>query len=376
MKFKINRDHFVAGLQRLQNIVGARTSMPILSNVLIQSSDDATLTLTTTNLDIGIRLNVKAQIEEAGAIALPVKKLFTIVKSLPNIEVEIEVSPEFQTKITSGGALFRIMGMPTNDFPPLPVVSEEQSLTVPQGSFLRMLKSVAYAQSTDENRYVLNGVYFSCKEKELTLVATDGKRLGLITQDLEEEVPQEFHFVLPSKTTLELERILGQNGEVTIHPAGRQVSFDLQVSEEDTSGLVGKILVISKLLEGNYPNYTQVIPKDISHRVKLDRELLLDSLTRVSLVASEKNNAIRLKLEDNRLEIFGSSPELGESRESIAIAHDGPKIELAFNPQFLMDPLRAIPKDEIYFEFKDELSPGMFKTLEKFLCVVMPLRIG
>jgi DNA polymerase-3 subunit beta len=376
MKFVINRDHFCSGLQKVQNIVGARSNMPVLNNVKIETENDA-IVLTTSNLEIGMRCKIKTEGDNPfGAITLPVKKLLTIVKVLPNIEVTLETFDSDQAKITSGGSHFRIMGIGENQFPALPIISEGMQLTVPQKDILRMIKSVSYAQSTDENRKMLNGVYFNFADNQLTLVATDGKRLGLITKEIEIAKENEGSFILPAKTAIELERLLGYEGNVTVVFNSKQVAFDIDIGiQAKETGLVGNLYLISKVVESNYPNYKQVIPNEVIHRVKLDRELLLESLLRVSLVTNEKQNSITLKISTNLLEITAFSAELGESHESMAIDFDKANVELVFNPQFLIDPLRSLTNDEVFFEFKDELSPGLFRTNDSFLCVIMPLRL-
>ena len=183
MKFKINRDHFSNGLAQVLNVVGSKATMPILSNVLIEADKDH-ISLATTNLDLGIRCKIKAEVKEAGAITLPVKRLATIVRELPNIDVSIETTPSHQAKITSGGSVFKILGMGKEEFPPMPEFADEKAVSLEQEELATMLKSVSYAQSSDETRYILNGVYFSFKDEKLTLVATDGRRLALISKDL------------------------------------------------------------------------------------------------------------------------------------------------------------------------------------------------
>lgn len=374
MKFKINREHFVTGLQQVLNVVGTRATMPILSNVLIQA-EDGQLSLTTTNLDLGIRCRIQADIATPGGITLPVRKLATIVRALPNTDVEVDASSGAQAKITSGGSQFKIMGIAEDEFPPLPSFADQHVFELPQDELLSMLKSISYAQSQDENRYILNGVYFVFADDKLTLVATDGRRLGLISKDLDVTEENTGKLILPAKTVAELERLLGQGEKVKITFSDRQVAFEIQITAED-GGLVDTIYLVSKIVEGNYPNYKQVIPKETENRVKVERELFAECVQRAALVTSDKNNSVKLKLGNNLLEITGSSPEYGESHESMAIAYEGTDVQVAFNPGFLLDPLRALPKDEVYFEFKDELSPGVFKTLDSFLCVIMPLRLN
>ncbi len=376
MKFKINKDHFSNGLQQVLNVVGTRAAMPILGNVLIEAQAGH-LSLTTTNLDIGIRCRITAEISSEGSITLPVRKLATIVKELPQKEVFVEVESNNQAKITSGGSLFKVMGIGTEDFPPLPSFENQHVFKLEQGELSGMLKSVSFAQSTDENRYILNGVYFNFTEENLTLVATDGRRLALTSFELGANDSDTGSLILPAKTVTEIERLVGKGDTVKIAFNDRQVAFEIAIKDDEgESGLVDQIYLVSKIVEGNFPNYRQVIPKDTEHRVKIERELFLECVHRAALVTSEKSNSIKLKMSDNLMELTGSSAEYGESHESMAIAYTGPEVQVNFNPTFLMEPLRALSQDEVYFEFKDELNPGLIKTLDNFLCVIMPLRLN
>jgi len=375
MKFKINQDHFSNGLQQVLNVVGSRATMPILSNVLIEA-EEGHISLTTTNLDLGIRCRIKADVSEPGGITLPVRKLATIVRELPQNEVFIETGDNNQAKITSGGSLFKIMGISTEEFPPLPTFENRHVFELSQTEIVSMLKSVSYGQSNDENRYILNGVYFNFADAKLTLVATDGRRLALTALDTEISEDNAGSLILPAKTVAELERLMGKGEKVKIAFNDRQAAFEISIDDTGDTGLVDHLYLVSKIVEGNYPNYRQVIPKETEHRVKIERELMLECVHRAALVTSDKSNSVKLKMSKNLLEISGSSSEFGESHESMAIAYDGPEVQVAFNPQFLMEPLKALTKDEVFFEFKDELSPGLFKTLNNFICVIMPLRLN
>jgi DNA polymerase-3 subunit beta len=374
MKFKITRDHFSNGLAQVLNVVGSKATMPILSNVLIEAEKDH-ITLTTTNLDLGIRCKIKADVKEAGSVTLPVKRLATIVRELPNTDVTFDAAPNHQVKLASGGSNFRIMGIGKEEFPPLPEFGDEKSFTLDQAELTAMLKSVAYAQSTDETRYILNGVYFSFKDGKLSLVATDGRRLALVSKELEVPAASAGSIILPAKTVVELVRMLDKGEKLKISFNDRRAAFQLN-TDKDTSGLVDSIYLYSKVVEGNYPNYNQVIPKETHQRIKLERELFLQCVHRAALVCSEKSNSVKIKVTSNLLEITAQSPDFGEAHESMAIAYSGPDMQVAFNPQFIMDPLRALTKDEVFFELKDEVSPGVFKTLESFICVIMPVRLS
>ncbi len=374
MKFKINRDHFANGLAQVLNVVGSKATMPILSNVLIEAEKDQ-ISLSTTNLDLGIRCKIKAEVKEGGSVTLPVKRLASIVRELPNIDVTLDSAPNHQVKLSSGGSTFRIMGIGKEEFPPLPEFGDEKSYTIDQAELASMIKSVAYAQSQDETRYILNGVFFNFRDGRFSLVATDGRRLAMTSKEMEISPDSAGSIILPAKTVAELTRLLDKGEKLKINFNDRRCAFQI-ASNKDSSGLVDSIYLYSKVVEGNYPNYQQVIPKETHQRIKLERELFLQCIHRAALVCSEKANSVKLKLTSNLIEITAQSPDFGEAHESMAINYSGPDLQVAFNPAFVIDPLKALTKDEIYFELKDEISPGVFKTLDNFVCVIMPVRLS
>jgi DNA polymerase-3 subunit beta len=374
MKFKINRDHFSNGLAQVLNVVGSKAAMPILSNVLIEAEKDH-ISLTTTNLDLGIRCKIKAEVKEGGTVTLPVKRLATIVRELPNVDVSFDANASHQVKIASGGSNFRIMGIGAEEFPKLPAAGDDKAYTLEQGELATMLSNVSYAQSTDETRYILNGVYFNFKDGKLALVATDGRRLAMVSKEMTVPAASAGAIILPAKTVAELLRLLGKGEKLKIAFNERHAAFQIDTGK-DAGGLTDNIYLFSKVVEGNYPNYQQVIPKETHQRIKLERELFLECVHRAALVTSEKSNSVKVKVTANLLEITASSPDFGEAHESMAISYSGPDLQVAFNPQFVMDPLRALTKDEVFFELKDEVSPGVFKTLESFVCVIMPVRLS
>jgi DNA polymerase-3 subunit beta len=181
--------------------------------------------------------------------------------------------------------------------------------------------------------------------------------------------------ILPAKTVGELTRLLDKGEKLKINFNERRAAFQI-ATDKDSTGLIDSVYLYSKVVEGNYPNYQQVIPKETHQRIKLERELFLQCVHRAALVCSEKSNSVKIKLSSNLLEITAQSPDFGEAHESMAIGYSGPDLQVAFNPAFLMDPLRALAKDEIFFELKDDVSPGVFKTLDSFLCVIMPVRLS
>ncbi len=376
MKFKINKEHFSIGLKQVSNVVSSKPQMPVLNNVLIKAENGKVL-LTTTNLDLGIRCSITADVEEEGDITLPVKRLEKIVASTPEKEITIESSDGQTARIRSGRyEAPRFNGLKSEDFPPLPSFVDQHTFEFSALELSSMLRSVSYAQSNDENRYILNSVYFNFDAGKLTLVATDGRRLALISRDVPMSDGDEGSIILPAKTVAELEKLLPQGKSVRISFNERQVAFDIAIADDSESkGLAGSIYLVSKIVEGSYPNYKQVIPKETDRRIKIERELMSETVQRVSIITNEKQNSVKLKIGENSLEISAQSVEFGESREVIDVEYSGPEVQIGFNPEFLLSPLRNLTKDEIFFEFKDEMSPGVFKTLDNFICVVMPLRV-
>ena len=364
MKFSVAKDKLLEGLQAVQNVVSTRTTLPILSNVLIRA-DNGALSLTTNDLDVGMSCSVEAKVEKPGGTTLPARRLAGIVKELPAAEVNVEVDGKNVATIRCGPSFFKMMGLAEDEFPALPKLETAKGFSIKQKDLKDALRKTSYAISTDETRYVLNGILFSFKENKLTLVATDGRRLALV--DLEVEFPRsnEVDVVVPAKCVTELSRILGDEGDLKMSVGENQIAFE-----------AGGRLLVSKLIEGNYPNYKQVIPQESRERVTIERELLLNAVRRVGLLSSEKSNSVKLNFTKNNLEITANTPEIGEARESLAINYKSKEFSVAFNPGFLQDPLRNLAEDEIHLEVSDEMSPGVIKIGTPFLYVLMPMRIS
>jgi len=363
-KFKVTKENILDGLQRVQNVVSTRTTLPILSNALVQATKEG-LSLTTTDLDVGVRCTIDAEVDKPGATTLPARKLFSILREIPAPEIEVEVDDRHAASLRGGSSFYKIMGLPEEEFPPFPKAGEGKALKVEQAVLRDMLKRTAYAASNEETRYVLNGVYMTFKEDKLTVVATDGRRLALTEHEIELPKNSETEFILPSKAVAELQRMLGDKGEVK-----------LSVGENRLIAEVDRTILVSKLVEGTYPNFRQVIPAEAKERVSLEREVFLAALHRASILASEKSQSVKLHFSKNKLVITAVTPEVGEAKEELAIAYKGKDVGIAFNPQYLMDPLRNLDADEIFLETIDELSPGVIKVNAPFLYVIMPMRMN
>lgn len=388
MKITVSKDQMLEALQQVQTVVSTRTTLPILSNVLLRATGD-TLELTTTDLDVGIQRKISADVAKAGATSLPARRLFGIFRELPAGEAEIEVDDKNIASIRCGSSFFKIMGLPAEEFPPLPKFDGGKHFKIAQTNLRDMFRKTSYAISNDETRYVLNGAFLQFKADKLTMVATDGRRLALAEQDLEFPKANEVEGILPTKAVNELMHLLGDKGEVQAIVTENQMAFEMQVSAAPATGAQpekGKeekaksdspnLMIVSKLIEGNYPNYRQVIPSECKERVTLERESLLTALRRASLLCTEKSNSVKLQFSKNNLAVIAKSPDVGEARESVTINYKGKEIAVAFNPEYMMDPLRNLDSDEVHLELIDELSPGVIKVNAPFLYVLMPMRMS
>jgi DNA polymerase III subunit beta len=363
MKLTVNRDALLEALTQVQSVVSTKSTIPVLANVLLRA-DAGKLLLITTDLEVSVRTEVPAEILTPGETTLPAKRLFAVIRELPPHAVEIEIDKNNTASLRCGTAFFKIMGLSSEDFPDVPEPESDNVFSLDQATLKHMLKCVQYAASVDETRYVLNGIYFSFQEQKLTVVATDGRRLALSEREIEFPAGQELDMVVPSKTINELLRNLDSEGQVTITAAGSQVVFD-----------IAELRIISKLIDGTFPNYRQVIPAACEERITFERESLLTAVRRVALVTNEQSNSIKLSFQENKVEIISSTPDVGEAREEVPVKYAGKEMNIAYNPEFLMAPLRILHTDEVYLELIDELSPGVMKSGTEFLYVIMPMRM-
>jgi DNA polymerase-3 subunit beta len=369
MNLTISKEQILSGLQAVQNVVGSRTTLPILSNVLLRAEGNR-VEFTATDLDVTVCCSVEAKVKKGGATTVPVRKIFGIVRELGGTDIEIEVDEKNVCSVRCGTSFYKIHGIGADEFPPQPKFKDDKKVTLTQETAKAMLGKTSFAISTDESRYVLNGVFISLKDHKMTMVATDGRRLALADEEVEISEKSQGEFIIPAKAVNELNRLLQEKGDVEIKFGENQAAFKLK-DDKDFS-----VLVVTKLIEGNYPNYRQVIPAETKERVPLVRDEFLHALRRAEIMTSEKANSVKLSFSKNNLAITANSPEVGEARESLAVNYKGKEIAIAFNPKFLIEPLNALAEDEVFFELTDELSPGVLKINGPFLYVVMPMRLS
>ena len=364
MKFKIVRSRFLDGLRSVQNIVAGKGSLPILQNVLLEAKGKE-LCMTTTDLDISIRSICECEVVEQGNSTIPVKLLFNAVAKVAEGEVQVSVDAHERAEITAGSAKFKLAGMPAMEFPRLPQDEDAYSYSIPQATLKEMLRKVAYAASQDDTRRTLKGVLMSFKDGKLTMVATDGRRLALVESENEFPKDAERDIVLPSKAVSELQRSLGGEGDVSVLVQKSQVCFKLN-----------NMMIYSKLMDDVYPNYRQVIPRETAESIEVDRQLLLDALDRVSVMTMDEAHSTKLIFENGKLTITSASSDIGEAKDIVPIKYAGEKIEIMFNPTYVMDALKAIDDDSVVVHINDGHSPAVIKCAIPFLYVLMPLRIN
>ena len=364
MKFKVVRSKFIDGLKSVQNIVAGKGSLQILQNVLLEAKGRE-LKMTTTDLDISIRTVCECEVVEAGCSTLPVKLLFSAITKVAEGIVEIEIDAKERATISAGNARYKLAGMPESEFPRLPKDEEAYMYTISQAVFGEMLRKVSYAASQDDTRRTLKGVLISFKNEKMTMVATDGRRLALVENELEFPKSAERDLVLPSKAVVELQRSLGSEGDISLMVQKSQMCFK-----------VGDMTVYSKLMDDAYPNYKQVIPKETAETISVDRQLLLDALDRASVMTMDEAHSTKLIFESGKLTVTSAASDIGEARDVVPIKYAGEKIEIMFNPAYVMDPLKAIDDDEVTVNLNDGHSPAVIKCSIPFLYVLMPLRIS
>ena len=364
MKFKIVRSKFIEGLKSVQNIVAGKGSLAILQNVLLEARGHE-LKMTTTDLDISIRTVCECEVVEPGSTTLPVKLLFNAIAKVVEGEVCIEVDAKERADISAGNARYKLAGMPESEFPRLPQDEEAYSYKISQLLFKEMLRKVSYAASQDDTRRTLKGVFISLKDSKLTMVATDGRRLALVENELEFPKECEKDIVLPFKAVSELQRSLGTDEDLSMTIQKSQICFQ-----------IGEMRIYSKLMDEVYPNYKQVIPKETTEHVTVDRQLLLDAIDRASVMTMDEAHSTKFIFENGKLTVTSTASDIGEAKDIVPIKYAGEKIEIMFNPSYVMDPLKAIDEDEVTINMNDGHSPAVIKCSIPFLYVLMPLRIS
>ena len=367
MKLKIQKEEIQHALQRIQGIVDKKTTMPILSHFLLKA--DKTASLMATDLDIALKGPLNAEISKKGSLCIPARKLFEIAKEVDG-EITLETQDNNWIKVTSGKSTFKLMGLPEEDFPALPEMKDSEELNIAADTLKTMIEKTIYATGESDTRYTLNGLlmhFKPVKDKiELKIVGTDGHRLSVIAASIDGNISEEKKLILPKKAAMELKKLIeGTSGNITIHIGKNHIFF----STDD-------IVLTSRLIEGTYPNYEQVVPKDNEKKVIIEKITLLKALRRTSIMSRERTNAVRLDLESGKITLISMNPDVGEAREELAAQYKGEQMSVGYNARYLMDILQAMEGESVSLELQEPLSPTLLLEAgnEDYKCVVMPMR--
>ncbi len=367
MKIKIDKGDLLRGIQVVGNVITTRSVLPILSNILLETIKNR-IRLTTTDLDIGISLLLDAEVVDPGAITISTKRLSDIIKELPAGVVALSTRKNNIVDIQLENCEFKLMGLPKEEFPKLPDFKEKNEVTFEQAALKQMLQMTAFAISHEETRYVLNGLLFELKNEGglsiVKFVGTDGRRLAVVEKKLDLKAQKEFKIIIPHKAIQELLRNLREDGEVTIGVGPNQVFFEMD-----------GITLISRLIEGEFPDYQRVVPPVSQTKVFLEKEALILSLRRANLLTTPDFQAVKLELFKNKLVISKTAPDIGEFKEEIPLDYGGKEMLIGFNPTYFLDMLRFWPEESFTLELYDADKPGVVRS-DEYIYIVQPMRLG
>ncbi len=373
MRLTIPQPQLLKHLQIVEHVVNDRSTLPILTHILFQTTQNE-LTLIATDLDVGIQCRFPpTQPTEEGAVALPARKLTTIIRELPDDPITLEAKKNHTAIITCGPASFRIPGLPPEDFPTLPTPQPNDGVVVSQGVLKQLINQTAYAMSMEETRFILNGTLLSAQKESFSLVATDGRRLALTNTTLNTPTKHALEAVIPAKAIRELGRLLDGESmeEVTITPfksEGRD-AHDLQLTFR-----FGDVTLITRLIEGQFPSYGKVIPPPTKQIVTCNRQILTSAIRRASLMTTATSQAVLFELAENRLVVSKESSELGSAREELPVTYAGGPMTAAFNPEFWLDVLKVLVGNEVTIELAGPDRPAVIRQ-PAFTYVVLPMKV-
>ncbi|MDH5198128.1 MAG: DNA polymerase III subunit beta [Gemmatimonadota bacterium] len=367
MKFTITRERLQEGLLAVANAVPSKTTLPVLSNILVEALEDG-IRLSGTDLDIAVSTVVPAEVDAQGAVTLPARKLVEIVRELPSAAIRIAAAGEQRVNLECGRSHFKLLGIPRDEFPSFPGVKFEGAWTVASGDLQKLIGHVAFAASTEESRPILNGVLWELRKDQMRMVATNGHRLARMDVAVKGST-ESGDFIVPPKALDQIRRLFGSSDEIEIARSENHLGFRC-----------GQTYVYTRLIEGPYPNYEQVIPRDNDRVAVLDKQALASTLRRVGVVASDQTHRVRLGFGGGNVKFTVSTPDLGEAHDEMAASYDGEPLEIGFNANYLLEILKFIPTDEVRITMKAPeraatLEPAGWDDPASYLCLVMPLRL-
>lgn len=363
MKVIISRTELATLIGTIQGVVSAKPAVPILSNILIEAFD-GNLIISATDLTVSTRAQTKASIIEEGAITLPARRFFQLVREMTAQEIEIECSSGETAYVRGGSSEFRINGISKSEFPSLPDMTQGQSFSLMGMTFKEMLSKSVFAAAREDSRHVLNGVLMHVEDNQATFIGTDGKRLAKIHTSIEIPADHKHSYLLPLKACEEIVKMITDETEVNISLLPDKVGIEV----ESTT-------LVTKLLSGDYPDTDRVIPKDTGQKFTLHREELMSLLKQISLFTSEKNHSVHFIFKEGELTLTANTSEIGDGKVSMPVDYSGEHFEIAFNPFFFHDILRHSKDETVSFALSNAHNPGLITDSTTANFVIMPMRL-
>ena len=367
MRITCNKELLNEKLQMLLKTVTTRSTMPVLSGIRLDAKSSGKVEAASTNMELSLRVLFDATVEEEGAVVLPGRLFADVTKSLPPGEVSVVSGGEdSQATVASGKASFKLNSLPAGDFPRLPDLPEEGSFELEAGPLTETIDIVARAASRDETRPVLTGILIKFGKSSIKMVATDSYRLSVKETKVKSSLAEKKEVIVPRQSLEELSRIVAASAakEVRIGIAEGQIVYG-----------VGETTVASRLIEGQFPNYQQLLPEEFKHEVALDREEIMEVVGRIGIMA-QKNAPLKMRFAAGELTVSAQTPQVGEATESLPVAFEGEEIEVGFNPEFLREGIESVPQEQVYLRIISPLRPGLLKGKEDdFFYLVMPVRL-
>ena len=366
MNFTITRQNLHSGLASVSASIPSKTTLPVLSNILFQA-ENGSVWMSGTDLDVAVRIKVPADVRQEGSLTAPGKKLQDITKELPDQPVELATMGS-QLELKSGRGHFKLNGLPADEFPTLPEVDFDEGWRVTGTDVNRLIHHTSFAVSNEESRPILNGVLWELRDGAMRMVATNGHRLARMGVPAESGDTSSADFIVPPSALQQVQRLFKKDEVLEVARSGNHLGFRAGAAE-----------VYTRLIEGTYPNYDQVIPRDNDKIATVDKKALESAVRRMAVVASDQTHRIRLKFESGRLHLSVLTPDLGEGQDELEVGYEGEEIEIGFNANYLLEVLRYMPTDEVDIAFKAPeravtIVPSEAENLD-YLCLVMPLRL-
>lgn len=367
MRFTISREKLQEGLAAVAPAVPSKTTLPVLANLLVQTTEKG-IRISGTDLDIAVSTEVTADVESAGAITIPARKLSEIARELPPAPVKISATGDQRITLECGRSKFKLLGLPKSEFPSFPSVHFEKALRIPSGDLQKLISHTAFAASTEESRPILNGVLWELRSDHMRMVATNGHRLAKMDVPVKLNGPNS-DLIIPPKALEQIRRLFPAEEELEVAQGENHLGFRSPFTA-----------VFTRLIEGPYPSYDQVIPKENDKVALLDKSAFASALKRMSVVASDQTHRIRLSFNAGMVKFSVSTPDLGEAQDELPARFTGDPLDIGFNAAYLLEILRYMPTDEVRLTFKAPeraatVEPEGWSDPSKYLCLLMPLRL-